>query len=362
MDIKFLRAFNGDCIHLSFRDGKRKISILIDGGMPNTYRNSKNKKGKQEDGDLKALLEDLRKKGEKIDLLILTHVDDDHIGGILNWFKQDQNASEMLGEVWFNSGRLIKESMDKSLEDNYDNSIDVSVTEGTNTSIGQGVKFEDFLESKDGLWKRELIQATEKLSYKSLAFVILSPNEERLKSLLKKWEKEKPESLETAAAATDYKMSIKEHIEADVSAVEDKAVHNGSSIAFILTFSGKKMLFLGDAHPSVVAESLRQLNFSKESPLTVEFVKLSHHGSMFNNSSELLELIDSKKFIVSTNGDRHLHPHKRLLARVVKMNDDCEFYFNYPVMIDKIFSEEDKKDYPNIKFFGTDKLTLKDSE
>lgn len=356
MKINFLKAFNGDCIHISIPNGNKNKNILIDGGMPNTYVTLKSKKGKSESGELKTLIESLSEKEEKIDLLILTHVDEDHIGGILRWFEKDRNALEMIGEVWFNSGRLIKENFEQDNEINYDNSLEFTIEDSSETSIAHGVKFEDFIESKNGLWRREIIKSPDVINFEDVEFTILSPDESRLKLLLKKWEKEKPESLETSTKETDYTMSLKEHIKNDISFEEDKAVHNGSSISFIMSLAGKKVLLLGDAHPSVLIASLADLGFSKNNPLVVDFVKLSHHGSMFNTNSEFFELLDSKKYIISTNGDKHAHPHKRLLARLINQHKDCELYFNYPEMIDKIFSEQDKNDFPNVKLLMSDNL------
>src|SRR5688500_4923038 len=123
MNIKFLKALNGDAILFSFKEGGKNRNILIDGGMSATY-SQKGKKGKLEYGELGSLIEILRKQNEIIDLLILTHVDDDHIGGILRWFKEDKNALDLIGNVWFNSGRLIKEVLETNPEAEYDNSIE----------------------------------------------------------------------------------------------------------------------------------------------------------------------------------------------------------------------------------------------
>ncbi len=263
MNIKFLKAFNGDCIHISYIYEEENRNILIDTGMPNTYCSIKGKKGKSEDGELKVLIELLRQKNEKIDLLILTHVDDDHIGGILRWFEKDRDALSLVNQVWFNSGRLIKESFGLENEKDYDNSIVFVPEPGTETGIAKGVKFEDFIESKSELWKRELIKSPDILSFEGVEFTILSPNDSKLKLLLKKWEKEKPESIVTSAKETDYDITITEYLQNDILFEEDKAVHNGSSISFILSLDGKKMIFLGDAHPSVIVSSLSNLGFSK---------------------------------------------------------------------------------------------------
>ncbi|MEZ5082471.1 MAG: hypothetical protein R2750_03330 [Bacteroidales bacterium] len=36
--------------------------------------------------------------------------------------------------------------------------------------------------------------------------------------------------------------------------------------------------------------------------------KVSHHGSKSNISKKLLDLLDAKHYLISTNGDRHNHP------------------------------------------------------
>ena len=65
---------------------------------------------------------------------------------------------------------------------------------------------------------------------------------------------------------------------------------NGSSIAFILESDNKKYIFLGDAHPSVVIDSLKSIGTTKSNPLEVELLKVSHHSSSYNTNEELLSL------------------------------------------------------------------------
>lgn len=361
MTIKFLKAYNGDCILISFKDAiGKKRNILIDGGMPSTYINLKNKKGKSEDGELKFFIDSLHKKNgdEKIDLLILTHVDEDHIGGILRWFERDEKALDLIENVWFNSGRLIKEKLETRSDVDYDNSIEFSDDKSINTSIKQGVKFEDYIESKPNLWKRELIKSGDKFSVLGVEFQILSPSVINLQSLLNKWAKEQPGSLDTTAKI-DYDKSLNEHIALDTHYEQDDSVHNASSISFIISVNDKNFLFLGDSFASVIIESLKALGYNDtDNQLRLELVKLSHHGSQYNNSTELLSMLNCNKYVISTNGDTYCHPHKRLIARLVNIKPDCEIYFNYPELINQIFSEVDRSDYPNVKSLCADDLAI----
>lgn len=347
MKIKFLKAFNGDCIWLSYSDSEGvPRNVLIDGGIGNTYT-MKGKKKLQNNELFEAIFQ-IRSTNQKIDLLILTHVDDDHIGGVLKWFKNDTSALDLIEKIWFNSGRLIKEFYETEVEAEYDNSLELKISKSTNTSIKQGGKFEDFIESKTGLWDRRIIKAGDAFNYLDLTFKILSPDDEKLKLLLGKWEKEEPITPKTSKT-NDYHLTLQDHVNLDSNFIEDSAVHNGSSIAFILGFGAMNYLFLGDAHPSVVTSSLREFGFNEDKPLQCEIVKISHHGSKSNTHGELLGIIDSRKYFISTNGDKHSHPDKRFLARLIANKPICEIYFNYPERIDKIFQEIDYAQYPNFK-------------
>src|SRR5690606_14407471 len=97
---KFLQALNGDSIFISFLENDIPRNILIDGGIGNTYINTSNIKG-----DLHKVIDRIRNDEQFIDLLILTHFDDDHIGGILRWLNKDKEASNLIRKVWFNSGK-----------------------------------------------------------------------------------------------------------------------------------------------------------------------------------------------------------------------------------------------------------------
>jgi len=342
MKIRLLRAYNGDAIHLRTEDEEegRFINILIDGGKGNTY-SFKNSKKKDEDGDLKVLIENIRSRDEHIDLLVLTHIDDDHIGGILKWIEKDGDAKDLIKKVWFNSGRLISEHFDE--KETEENLLNIKIQESNNTSVRQGVTFEDFIEDNN-IWDRRIIKSKDEIDLFGLKFTILSPSDEKLQLLLKNWEKEVP--IFDTSKENDYSRSLPELIDSDLFK-EDASVPNGSCIAFLIEKQGKKILFLGDAHPQVIINSLIDLGYSEQNPLEVNYVKLSHHGSKSNTNIELLKLIRSEKYLISSNGDSHQLPDKRCLARIIKTKEKVNFYFNYPELISKIFTEQDYESFPN---------------
>lgn len=336
MKVNFLEANNGDCILVSYEYDGYKKNIMIDSGVSKTYEYKIGRLKKE--GSLKKVILDLQEKDQNIDLLIITHVDDDHIGGILKYFASNDYDSNLIKKVWFNSGRLINEYFQRNSENQ--NEQELNEFDTTNTSISQGVTFESRIES---IWDKRLIKSSlEEINEQGIKFKILSPNDEKLKKLLTKWEKEAVSSL--TSSETDYDKTIEYLTESD-EFKEDQSIHNGSSVAFILEILDKKMLFLGDAHPSTIIEKLIEDGISENNKLKLDFVKLSHHASKANTSYELLKLIDCKKFIVLTDGSFHGLPNKVTFSRIFNINNDSELYFNYPHLIDEVFSNEEKSSY-----------------
>ncbi|MEZ7506057.1 ComEC/Rec2 family competence protein [Flavobacterium sp. Arc2] len=343
MKIKFLKAYNGDSILISLQDtdGSDK-NILIDGGIKKTYKTDKGSKGKPEFGELKIIIDTIRNNNKFIDLLIITHIDEDHIGGIIKWFNDDENAFKLIKEVWFNSGKGIATFLKQSENKDLEHLINSDKT--TLTSIDQGIDFSEYITEKGILFTDIILQANELRRF-GYDFKILSPNKTKLELLLKEWKIKEP-NLNTASKPNDYAKTIKEHLANDIF-LEDNAYPNGSSIAFILKKEEDNFLFLGDSHPSVIVEGLNNFNYCEDNKLIAKFVKVSHHGSKGNTSIELLKCINSKNFMVSTNGSGDQHPHKQLLSRLIKEKEDCNIYFNYKERMEMIFTEQDKLDYPN---------------
>lgn len=345
MKIKILKAFNGDAMLISQIDIDGAIrNILIDGGVSQTYLQHKNSKSKREYGELKEVIDGIRETDQKIDLLILTHIDDDHIDGILNWFSDDEDAAQLINEVWFNSGRTIAAWLNK--EENDELEIEVMEDTKLTTSVAQGIEFGKFILDK-GIWDETVISQGNEFERFGLKFKILSPNIDGLNNLLKLWKKKDPD-LKTSAKKHDYDRSLREHIKNDFFE-EDHAAGNGSSIAFILSEGELNYLFLGDAHPTAVIDGLRHFEITSANPINCKLVKIAHHGSSGNTNRELLACIRCQDFIISTDGSIHQHPHKQMVARLIDQNPYCRIHFNYIERADMIFTDQDRSDFPNFE-------------
>lgn len=144
--------------------------------------------------------------------------------------------------------------------------------------MNQGVDFENYIRDK-GVWDEEIIVQDNKLDLLNrIFFQILSPGDEKLEKLLKEWHKKRPESLLDTSRKTDYSKTLKQLIEED-RFEEDNDPYNGSSIAFIVKSEESVYLFLGDSHPSEILKGLKNLKYDENNKLSVDMIKLSHHGS-----------------------------------------------------------------------------------
>lgn len=344
MKIKFLKAYQGDCIWISFLDNDIPRNIIIDGGVGDTYKDKLKRTG-----ELFDTVKFIKENEQRIDLLILTHFDDDHIGGLLRWFNQEPDAHKVVEKVWFNSGKEISKKLE--IKENEDLCIEIMESKDDFfTSIKQGIKFEDYLKNNTE-WKGEIIKQGCKIELFGLKFKILSPNIENLKNLLKLYKKE--EDYFTSAGEFDFETSLRDFIEEESNESfnfkEDKSVPNGSSIAFLMEYQAKYFLFLGDAYPSVIIEGLKFFGFDIDNTLEVELMKISHHGSKHNTNSEMLDVIKTNDYLISSNGAKHGLPNKRTISRIIKHNSKANIYFNYEGLIDEIFTHEDITSFEHFK-------------
>lgn len=335
ISIRILQANHGDCILVTHEDLNGVFNLLIDGGDGATFKYGQRAR---HSGSLCIVLDELKEKGQQIDLAILTHIDDDHINGLLRAFEAPGYLSSMVKSVWFNSSRLITEHFD--VPEILANNIPLRDNSPL-TSVKQGKSLEALLSEID-CEQQPVVIAGQKLVKGPFTFTILSPDEKKLQKLLHEWHKE-PDSGQTSAHSTDYALGLDE-ILANDKFMADPSPYNGSSIAFILKADDKTMLYLGDSHDEIIVRNLRTLGFSEDKRLNLDLVKISHHGSQYNTSPEFLSLINTSRYIISTNGSKHGLPNKRTIARILASNEG-KIYFNYERVIAPLLLKHESDTY-----------------
>ncbi|RNL52102.1 ComEC/Rec2 family competence protein [Pedobacter jejuensis] len=310
MDIEFLDAGCGDAIHIHYKgtDGTFH-NILIDGGM---------EKGDIYERSLRKALEKIILRHETIDLWIITHIDDDHIGGILRLIKDEEILSQLdLGKTifWYNY----------SIWD-----YDTGIRENNQKSYRQGIRLRTYL-SEAGNLVSPVTDAMPAVDLWGATLTIVSPNEQAYQELLVKWNNEEikirtqKSSGPKRSTENDYKTKI---VDFDLAKeVLDDSEENASSIAFILEFNGKAVLFTADSNPAVLIQSLSRLN--DDEMIKLDYMQVPHHGSRFNISNSLLKLIDCEQYIISADGfNKSNLPNKVSLAKILALNPGKEVNFH----------------------------------
>jgi hypothetical protein len=172
-----------------------------------------------------------------------------------------------------------------------------------------------------------------------LEITLLSPDREKLEALIPVWENEcrKAGLIPGIAARRPPPPEGFERfgrIDIDELASQpftpDRAKPNGTSIAILAKYRGRCVLLAADAHPDRLVESLRPLAAAEGRRLRLDALKLPHHGSEYNVSFELLDLVSCPRYLISTNGSYFDHPDAMAIARVIKHGGDHpELIFNY---------------------------------
>jgi len=317
-EINMLPAFNGDSILIKTYDEKDKeFIILIDGGTPSTFEYFLKK-------NLKYL--------NRIDLLILTHIDDDHIGGLINFFKNSIIEKFEIGEIWYNQP-------DVNFYESKSGKVLISVPQAEDW---KGL----IKQKKPNVFIKEITTESGIININGLEFTILSPTTVIKNKMYEVWLKErnKIKKPDLESLISNNKPSYSKSLE-ELSKINFKPeksinndIYNSSSISFTLRCPDISFLLLADSRPEVIANSLNELGYSITEPLEVNFVKISHHGSLNNTSQELLSLIKSNNYLISTNGGKsnHKHPSRETIARIIYKfnrydNAVLNIYTNYDI-------------------------------
>lgn len=298
------KAKCGDAFHLQYmgESGKER-NVFLDMGHAKTYSSI-----------LKGVITNLLGSSEKIDALFLSHIHDDHIGGASRFIKdiqKDNALGNAVGQWIYNAPR--KYDVDKT-NDKKDGVL-CGIVSGDNV-------YEHILAYSPS----DLCDVIEGMSFNfdGMEITILSPDVNTLTRLRNKYSNNRPlckseideVSVEAGNVVDDYSIPLKELPVNNYQ--EDTSVENASSIAAILEFDSKRILWLSDSVSSVIVNSLSRLGVSEENKLYCDAVLLSHHGSAANNSLDLFKMIQADRYIISADGiNRHCLPNKETVSRLV---------------------------------------------
>lgn len=362
-------AKNGDSFLIKAGDLPNSY-LLIDGGFNDTYSKY-----------IKPELENLASKSKSLGLVVVSHIDEDHIKGIIKLI--EENGSNLdsciikIENIWHNSLRsittytsnlenlsLVDREIIKDLT-----TLDYPTSDDDGDISGkQGSSLAKLLAENDYIWNFK--QGYEPISKDSVStyslnneidIQILAPNNEILNLLKTKWERELRYKGFTGNISNSVfddgfefllardQTIIDTELISDIQNLEkaytpDNSITNRASISFILKAKDKRILFLGDSWAEDIEKSLKDI-FKDEKKITFDVIKISHHGSRSNTSVSLLELIDAPVYLISTNGQKHGHPDMPVLLEIVKRETSVKrrIYFSETnIKIEDLKKFEDK--------------------
>jgi beta-lactamase superfamily II metal-dependent hydrolase len=327
--IEMLAAQQGDAVWIEYGARNSVHRVLIDAGTPASA------------DAIKQRIERLPPDQRRFDLLVITHVDTDHIGGVLKLLAE-RPAGLAFDDVWFNAWRHIDR-----VESSRLGPIDGEILSTTLDKLGW--RWNAAFDAR-----AVVVGATGAPPSKQLRggmkLTVLSPGHQQLARLRSNW------SSVVRAAGLDprdpdrwarlLERAAKKGVSSSIlggrldvptlgrSAFQsDKASANGSTVALLAEFEGAKCVLSGDAFAGVIVDAIgRLLEARRERRLSVDAFKLPHHGSRYNVSIDLLNSVASPHYLFSTSGAIFGHPDDEAVARVLSADTRAAktLHFNYP--------------------------------
>ena len=288
-----LNAAEGDCLLLHHGSRKTQRHIVIDGGPRATWACA-----------LKPRLEKLRAehrlgadKQLPIELLVVTHIDNDHIEGVVAMLEELSGRTTgprpwRVEKLWCNTFDDDASSDDLARLAKIDPGGAAAAGEGRSVR-NLAIELDIPRNSPDLHLPSGFIARAGKVPHiklDDLELTVLSPTMAELTKLKATWDKwlvEHPGAVEGEAAAGK----------------RDTAVPNLSSIVLLAEVKGHRVLLSGDAGAPQILEGLKQAGMLDDNGrCEVEIFKLPHHGSIRNITAELLDRVRAKHYVISANG------------------------------------------------------------
>lgn len=308
LDLVVIQAEEGDCLLLRHGGDGSMTHTLIDGGPRGTFE--------------KSLRPALRALGVSEMDVLLSHVDEDHVGGLLELFaalrdeRDDppQDPAEALGltvmSLWHNAFSALDPArrgrLQRALAGLPAGSGALSSADDALLSIAQGDRLAT-LGDRLGVPRNPglglAFGAGVALPWAGVEARVVGPTQANLDALRAKWD------------------AWIEKVEADHAAMSDRSVPNLSSLQLLVTHgagSAKKTLLLtGDGRGDHLLEALEEQSLlGADGTMHVDVLKVPHHGSERNVTPEFFRRVQAKTYVISANG-KHDNPDIATLRWII---------------------------------------------
>lgn len=329
----------GDCIFLLLSNNEEKICIMVDCG----------KYTEEIDNFVRTELTN------KVDYLIVTHIDNDHINGLVSMLSQNHDL--VIGHIIYNcyqrnedTAKPWTEKMKENVNRLYGRLPIVIDMMDQNINEQKAVTLAECILQKEEwkrVWQKEYVSDVSpviQLANDMGRIVFLAPSMTALEQLDKKYRKlfwkclykQKTEDYNQEETIYEALMRIAQMDETEVVEevnVKDSTLNeetlkqfaatklqkmddnNIASIAFIWEYQGHRILFMGDADPMQVSNAIGNVYKEDKKPVIFDLIKVSHHGSAHSTANELMNVADSKMFFFT--GGSSKRPSLETLGRII---------------------------------------------
>lgn len=346
-NLKVVQASHGDSFILEYGTTAGPKYMLIDGGPRGAYEKY-----------LKRNLEHIASQGGEIDIAVVSHVDSDHIVGIIdllvdNEFQTVNGNPEIIKvkEIWLNSFNDTLNDNTHTNDVRFMNigppTIDINMRQ-TLLSMrgiqkGRDLRLkalrnnillnDDFTNNTIVIDNSPVVK-----NYDNLEVHIIGPLKKNLDELKLEWI-EWLDKYEAAVSSADPFLL----------ANSDSSVPNLSSIMFVAKADGKSILFTGDGRGDHILEGLEKANLLTAGKAHFDILKVAHHGSNRNATKTFFKKITADLYIISAHG----HPDNPDLSTLIwiveaskEQNRNIEiFVTNEDPDIEKL-----KNEYPEAEY------------
>lgn len=348
--LEVLKAKHGDSLILHCGTNTSPKIIVIDGGPAGVFNATLQPR-------LKTIADHFQATPLPLSMVMVSHIDDDHINGIqamtdamLDAKAAHKPAPYDIGHFWCNSfddilgniqlpkvknaavGASVASVAASALpklkaKDSHIAAVIASVGQGRkvrNNAVKLGLKvnkpFKALKKSQAVMVRGDVGQKP--ITVAGAKITIIHPDSKRLEELQAAWDKE----LKKAAKSGDK--TVKMATIAKLLTKMDTSPYNLSSIVCLVEVKGKKILLTGDARMDDIEAGLKKHKLLKNGKMEVDIFKLPHHGSERNATPELLKKIKAKHYIISADG-KHENPDKGLLHMLAANVQTGTIHFTY---------------------------------
>ena len=366
MRIRVFHSGKGDCLLLTSRDGK---NILVDGGHVYARMNIDHYSP-----NVAPYLGKMRIDGDKLDLLCVSHIDQDHIGGVLrmlddefNWrvFKYQKslglNATKpenprppTIEEIWHNSFHEQVGKNRREISDAIAAVAPQSLALGLNP-VSHGYNFFDGLATSmkesaqlsrrvgasqlgiplNSTYGNRLVQTRpgqQPTQIGDFRITVIGPTGSQLRRLRREWNtwlqsqkgKRQIAKVKDQAAVDEDLLAngqLDQYLLASIGpAIGDRTTVSEANVASIVMFvedGHQNILLTGDARDDDIVQQLIDSGIADSSGFVhVNVLKVQHHGSENNFSRGFAKRVTADHYVFCGNG-KHGNPDPRTVRQVI---------------------------------------------